>query len=258
MAAFGRSTRGEELVGVRPFHYEDDPRAISLKLSVRYDEPTIVETVPEWKACVVFLVDVSRSMAPIMEKVGQFLRLVVDCLRFEDPPLVGWFLFADVLLERSPGFTANPPELRSFLMGLAHGKSDADLTLRALRRVLGVPYRGALIVMISDFIMPLASPSLLRAFRREYDFLPLIVRSAASYEALPKLWGGAVMVEDVESGGAEFTVDRLLIPPPADVHFRAHGISPLVLENSDTSDEWMRDLIRFFDKREHRVGRLVI
>ncbi|MEK7561134.1 MAG: DUF58 domain-containing protein [Patescibacteria group bacterium] len=255
LAAHGRATRGEEFVGTREWEAGDEPRALSLKLSIRRGVPMVVDTTPEWKACLVFLIDVSRSMAPVIGRLEDFLRLIGACLRFEDPPVTGWFLFADKLLDDSPGFRTGQPSLRRFLIQSPCARADANEILMALRHALGVKYRGALVMMISDFTMASASGEIIRMMGRDYDFVPVLIRDRAGSPPLPGLCGGCIVVEDVEGGRAPVAIDRFAELPSCEEFFREHGATTMVLRSDASPEEWARSFVLFFEKRERRARR---
>lgn len=200
--------QGTDFSELRAYEPGDDVRNIDWNVTARSGTPWVRVYEEERELTVILLVDLSRSMAygshrSLKSEASARLaaNLVLSAQRGGDR--VGLITFADRVLSVTPPRKgrAHATRLMSLLLEPVDPPGGTDLR-GALRRLLELRRRSAMVFVLSDFVAP-PFDDLLRAAAVRFDVVPVVLKDRAESE-LPA--GGLVRLRDAETG-AFVTVD---------------------------------------------------
>jgi uncharacterized protein (DUF58 family) len=248
---------GYDVVGFRNLEPGDSPRLVNRRRLAKRGEVTVTRKLPDRRARILFLVDVSGSQrlgsaVPKQEAVRTVLRgMGQACLargdaitvvsfaervRYESRVLTGRNAFEDALQDLTP------PER-------GQDGSDAREVLARAGDLVGPPARAELVCIISDFLFPAQYRRQLSQLADETDLIAVVVRDPME-TAVPSFMG-ALTLRDVETGALITAADLASDDPSA--YLDAIGIDRCVLSTAQTEDDHYRRLFDFFvDRREQR------
>lgn len=205
--------QGVEFDEVRPYQAGDDVRTIDWNVTAKTGVPYIKRFAEERELTILFLVDVSgsqgygsvrRSKMELAAEVTALLALTA--IRNQDK--IGLVLFSDRIVKYIPprkGRDAVMRLVREVLAAEDDAQGGTDIA-GALKFLNGVQKRRAVVFLVSDFLMPSATPQhadaqavsrLLRATARRHDLIGVPVGDPAE-RTLPDV--GLVELEDPETG----------------------------------------------------------
>lgn len=248
---------GYDLAGFRNLEPGDSPRMVNRQRLVKRGEVTVTRKLPDRRARVLFLVDVSGSQQmgsahPKLETIRAVLRgMGQACLarnaavhlvsfarkiEYESRSITSRGSFADQLDELVPA-----PSGRD--------GSDAAEALARAEDLIGPPARVDLVCILSDFLFTREYRRQLGHLADQADVLAVVMRDPME-SALPPL-AGALTLRDVETG-AIITAARAAVDDSS-AYLDGIGIDRCVLYTHETEHDHYRRLNDFFvDRREQR------
>lgn len=258
--------QGIEFEEVRPYQPGDEIRRIDWNVTARTGDPFLKIFREERETTILFLVDVSASMAfgSTQHRKADIAAEVTALLAYtalKSHDRIGLVLFSDRVERYIPAKKGRGHiwrVIREILTHRSHaGKTDLAIPLEFLNRIVK---RRAVVFLISDFFGDKggAFPMTLRRTARHHDLIAVSIRDRRE-ETLPAVrW---VELQDAETGTRRLlnSSDPVLQDFWAKRGAREQEELARLLRSSrmdqiamDTEGNYVNPLIRFFRSRERR------
>ena len=263
--------RGIEFAEVRPYQIGDDVRTIDWNVSARTGEPHVKVFEEEREQTLVLVVDVSASgdfgsgEAGAKRDLAAEICAVLGFSALRNHDTVGMLLFSDRVERFIPPAKGRRHVLRLLRDLFAHqpvGRGTDPAV--ALDHLLHVVRRRAIVVLVSDFLVPAerteATARALRIVARRHDVVAVRVMDPRE-EALPNVGllravdpetGAATLVDTgsrrVRAAFAQRAADRTA---RTDAALRAARIDAVTVR---TDADYAEPLTAFFRRRNRRRG----
>ncbi len=248
---------GYDLIGFRNLEPGDSPRMVNRQRLVKRGEVTVTRKLPDRRARILFLVDVSGSqqLGSAYPKHAATLQVLAGmgqaCLAHHNAIHLVSFArhieYESSVITSRNSFASHLEEIRPAARG--HDGSDAAEALARTGDLVGHPARVDLVCIISDFLFP-------REYRRELAFvgdqadtIAVVMRDPMEMD-MPSL-AGALTLRDVETGAIITAASAAGDDPSA--YLDSIGIDRCVLYTHETEHDHYRRLDDFFvDRHEQR------
>ena len=199
--------RGIEFAEVRPYQYGDDVRSIDWNVSARTGEPHVKLFEEEREQTLVLVVDVSGSEdfgsgEGVKRDLAAEVCAVLGFSALRNNDKVGLVLFTDRVERAVPPRKGKRHVLRLLRDLFAHAPQGRGTDIAAaLEHVLRVQRRRAIVVLVSDFLVPAGAEvgvaRGLRVLSQKHDVVAVRLVDPRE-EALPAV--GLLRVVDAETG----------------------------------------------------------
>ncbi len=252
--------QGMTFVGVRPYSWGDDVRLMDWKVTARTNTPHMKQYQEERERTVFILLDASASL--FFGTVDQLKRdfaaelaalLVYAALFNQDA--VGLLFFTDRIEQYIPPRKGDTHALHLIhrLLTFTPQQQGTDFS-KALQLIVRILPKNALVILISDFLLPIASYAApLRVVSQRFELLTFVITDPLE-RTLPAI--GMLALEDAETQRtvwvdtqspdwqAQFADAQQALRTQRSALFRQLDVPSLELAVHQT--DYFRHLVRFF------------
>ena len=258
--------RGMEFDEVREYQIGDDIRSIDWNVTARTGKPYVKRYVEERELTVFFMVDLSASGAfgsirQTKNEVAAELCALLAFSAIKNNDKVGLIVFTDQVEMFIPPAKGTTHVLRLIreLLNFSPGQKDTDISV-AIEYLGRITTKKSVVFLISDFLGE-AYENQMRVLGKRHDLIAMSITDPREIK-LPNV--GLIELEDAETGELvmidtgsalvrkryeNFGVSR---QKRLNDLFRSMGVDHLEIL---TGRNYVRELVRFFRMREHRLRR---
>ena len=258
--------RGMEFAEVREYQIGDDIRSIDWNVTARTGKPFIKRYVEERELTVFFMVDLSASGAfgsirQTKNEVAAELCALLAFSAIKNNDKVGLIVFTDQVEMFIPPAKGTTHVLRLIreLLNFSRGQKDTDISV-AIEYLGRITTQKSVVFLISDFLGE-GYENQMRVLGKRHDLIAMSITDPREIK-VPNV--GLIELEDAETGELvlidtgsaavrkryeKFGVSR---QKRLNDLFRSMGVDHLEIL---TGRNCVRELVRFFRMREHRLRR---